>query len=133
MVRISYHNNDQPTAQEVAELFRRSGIRRPADDPARIGAMIENADIVLTARHGPKLVGVARGLTDHVYVCYLSDLAVDSEYQRQGIGKKLLELLKAQLSDQVMILLLAAPEAADYYEPLGYKHAPNAWLINRAR
>jgi|JI8StandDraft_1071087.scaffolds.fasta_scaffold219861_2 ribosomal protein S18 acetylase RimI-like enzyme len=133
MVRISYHNNDQPTAQEVAELFRRSGIRRPADDPARIGAMLENADIVLTARHGPRLVGIARGLTDHVYVCYLSDLAVDSEFQRQGIGKKLLELLKAQLSDQVMILLLAAPEAADYYEPLGYTHAPNAWLINRTR
>ena len=36
-------------------------------------------------------VGVARSVTDFAYCCYLSDLAVDEQYQKQGIGLKLIE------------------------------------------
>ena len=35
------------------------------------------------------VVGVSRAITDFAFCTYLSDLAVDAAYQRQGIGKRL--------------------------------------------
>ena len=32
---------------------------------------------------GEQLVGVARSVTDFAYCCYLSDLAVDEQYQNK--------------------------------------------------
>jgi len=40
---------------------------------------------MVTAWHEDKLIGVARSITDFHYACYLSDLAVYKEYQKQGI------------------------------------------------
>ncbi len=133
MNRITYDVDDRPTATELADVFRRSGIRRPVDDLARMGEMIENADLLLTARVGARLIGVARALTDWSYCCYLSDLAVDLEFQKQGIGRHLVEMLRARLDDRVMVLLLAAPEAAEYYPKLGFEHVPNGWMLQRKR
>ena len=63
------------------------GERRPVNDFNRIKKMCENANLIITARLDGKLIGVARSVTDFAYCTYLSDLAVDKEYQKQGIGK----------------------------------------------
>jgi GNAT superfamily N-acetyltransferase len=121
------------SAEEMGELFARSGIRRPTDDLPRLAKMIEHANLLAGAWVGDLLVGVARGLTDFSYCCYLSDLAVDRGYQKMGIGKALIDHVRKQLSDEVTILLLAAPEAKDYYEPLGFEWVDNAWRISRRK
>jgi len=95
--------------------------------------MIENANLTLTAWDGEKLVGIARAVTDFSYCCYLSDLAVDRAYQRQGIGKELIRRMRQMLGDEVMILLLAAPEAMEYYPHIGFSKVENGWLIRRKR
>ncbi len=41
--------------------------RRPVDDAQCIAAMVENADLTVTARYDGKLVGVARSVTDFSY------------------------------------------------------------------
>lgn len=120
-------------ADAVADLFRRSTIKRPFDDRPRIQTMIDHANLTVTAWHGDQLVGIARALTDFAYCCYLSDLAVDAAYQRQGIGRALIAAVRAQLDERVMLLLLAAPEADDYYGPAGFTRHPRAWFIPRER
>ena len=95
--------------------------------------MIDHANLLAGAWAGDLLVGVARGLTDFSFCCYLSDLAVDRAFQRMGIGKALLEHVRKQLSDEVMILLVAAPEANEYYEQLGFEWVDRAWRIPRKR
>lgn len=80
--------------------------------------MVENANLIITARDDQKLVGVARSVTDFVYCTYLSDLAVDNEYQKQGIGKELIRLTK-QHTPKATTILLAAPKAVDYYPHIG--------------
>ncbi len=93
--------------------------------------MIQHANLFAGAWTGDQLVGVVRALTDFSYCCYLSDLAVDRACQRMGIGKALIDFVQKQLSRDVTILLLAAPEAKDYYKPLGFEWADNAWRISR--
>lgn len=130
---ISYQVEREINPAAVADLFRRSGIRRPVDDLDRIGRMIHHANLILCAWDGGKIVGIARALTDFSYCCYLSDLAVDRAYQKQGIGKGLVDRVKKIVGDEVMILLLSAPEAESYYPHLGFDKAENAWRIPRRR
>lgn len=130
---IAYSQERNPSPAEVAELFRASGIRRPTEDLARIEKMLSHANLVICARHAGALVGIARALTDFAFCCYLSDLAVHRDYQRNGIGKELVHQVRQQLSDEVMVLLLAAPEAMDFYPPIGFQKAANGWIIPRNR
>ena len=96
--------------------------------------MIDNANLTVTAWDAEKLVGVARALTDFVWCCYLSDLAVDQEYQHQGIGRELIRQIQAQIEDgEAALLLLSAPEAMDYYPKIGMTPIQNGWIIKRTK
>jgi ribosomal protein S18 acetylase RimI-like enzyme len=130
---IEYRVNETVAAQEVADVFVRSGINRPTDDLQRIQQMLDHANLTVTAWDGKTLIGIARSLTDFCFCCYLSDLAVDREYQGRGIGKELIKQTQEQLSDHVSLILLAAPTAMSYYPHVGFDKADNAWIIRRKR
>ncbi len=117
---------------EVIELYRAStlGERRPVDDRSAMAAMLQHANLVVTAWDGDRLVGIARSLTDYAYVAYLADLAVRVENQRQGIGRILIAATRAQLGPRAKIVLLAAPKAVDYYPRIGFIQHPSAWILD---
>ena len=116
---------------EFVSLLRRSTLaeRRPVDHPGSIAAMLRHANLLCTAWDGDKLVGVARSLTDFEYCCYLSDLAVDEAYQKQGVGRALIALTKSQLGSRATIILLAAPKAEAYYPKIGFNAHRSAWVL----
>lgn len=125
---------DRPVAPEaVAELFRAAGLRRPVDEPERIARMVANASLILSAWHGDRLVGIARSVTDFAFCCYLSDLAIHPEFQRQGIGKELVHRTKAQIGEECMLLLLSVPDAMEYYPHIGMEKIDRAFIIHRSR
>ncbi|WP_379133988.1 GNAT family N-acetyltransferase [Paenibacillus sp. sgz500958] len=130
---IVYRINTPLTAQQAAGIFISSGIRRPVEDLDRIARMLEHADVLITAWDGDQPVGLARAITDYAYCCYLSDLAVRKEYQKQGIGKELVNVLRGHLGEEAMLLLLSAPSAMDYYPQLGFDKLMNAFLIPRTK
>lgn len=131
MNAICYDTDRRLTAEEFIDILKRSGLaeRRPVDDRACIDAMLMHADLLITARDGDRLVGVARSVTDFGYCCYLSDLAVDIDYQRRGIGRELIELTRRQLGPRAKIILLSAPAVADYYPHIGFRRHDSAWLL----
>lgn len=128
---IEYRENHPLEPQEVARVFVASGINRPTEDLPRIAQMFANADIVISAWDGPRLVGVSRALTDFSYCCYLSDLAVDRAYQNHGVGRELIRRTQSLIGDEVSLILLSAPGALSYYPKLGFSLADNAYLIRR--
>ena len=128
---IQYRSDRQITAEQFTGVLIRStlGERRPVRDRERMAAMVEKADLICTAWAGDLLVGVARSLTDFVYCCYLSDLAVDVAYQRRGIGLELIRLTQRSLHPEATLILLAAPKAREYYPRIGMNQHPSAWTI----
>ena len=130
---IEYRADAPVTAAQLSEVFRSSGLNRPVDDLPRLQRMLDGANLVVSAWDGEQLVGVARCLTDWSWCCYLSDLAVASTHQRQGIGKGLVDRVRAELGNEVMLLLLSVPEAMEYYPRLGFEAQPRAWWIPRKR
>ena len=130
-MNITYRNDAKISIETAIDLYRRStlGERRPVDRPDIFAGMLDNANLIITAWHDERLVGIARSLTDFTYVAYLADLAVDLAYQRHGIGKRLVDETKHRLGDECMLVLLAAPKANDYYPKLGFEHNPRAWVL----
>ncbi|OAB39775.1 GNAT family N-acetyltransferase [Paenibacillus glacialis] len=130
---IAYKINTPLRSTDVSGVFKSSGIKRPADDLDRIQRMIDNADVNISAWDGDRLVGIARGITDFSYCCYLSDLAVCKEYQKTGIGTELVERLREHLGEEVSLLLLSAPTAMEYYPCIGFEKTERAFLIPRVK
>ena len=130
---IDYSTTTPLSPTTFINLLHRSTLaeRRPVDDAETIAGMLANADLTVTAWDGELLVGVARSVTDFIYCCYLSDLAVDVAYQRQGIGVELIAQTQEQLGPRCNLILLAAPAAADYYGHIGFNHHPRCWILTR--
>jgi predicted N-acetyltransferase YhbS len=131
MAEFRYEINPTITVDEFVSLLERSTLaeRRPINDKACLEGMLRNANLTITAHHGDQLIGIARSLADFHYSCYLSDLAVDQDYQRRGIGRELVRLTKMQLGEKCRIILLSAPRAVDYYPKLGFVNHPQAWVL----
>lgn len=130
---IEYSNNHVQEAADVAEVFRASGMKRPYDDLERIQRMIDQADVLITAWEDGRMVGVARGITDFSYCCYLSDLAVIASHQKRGIGKELMDRVRQAIGEECSLVLLAAPDAVSYYPQLGFERSERAFVLARGR
>lgn len=128
---VVYTTEPDLTAGEFIDVLHRSGLaeRRPVADHARVEAMLRNADLIITAREDGALVGVARSITDFVYCCYLSDLAVDRAHQGRGIGRELMRKTRAAVGRGTACLLLSAPKAVSFYEQSGLKRHDQAFLF----
>lgn len=131
-MNVVYAEESNLSAQELGDVFARSGIARPADDTERLARMIKHADVVLTARLDGTLIGVARCLTDFAWVCFVSDLAVDRAHQRRGIGRELLKRVRERVTAEVSVGLFAAPTAETYYPHIGFEPV-SGWRIRRQR
>jgi len=158
---------EKPAAVEVADVLRRSGLRRPIDDLPRVERMVTHANLIVCAyadeqidggqksvgqnegkqdknaektgngdenqSRTSRLIGIARALTDFSFCCYLSDLAVDVEYQKQGIGRTLIDHVREASGEETQLILLSAPAAHAYYPHIGFEKIDNGWRINRTR
>lgn len=134
-MQIEYALEPELSAEEFRAVLLSSTLaeRRPAQDLARLDSMLRHADLIVTARAGGVLVGIARAVTDFSYCCYLSDLAVDAAYQRQGIGKRLIEETHRAAGEGTTLILVAAPAAEGYYPKIGMKHLSSCWAMPRKR
>jgi predicted N-acetyltransferase YhbS len=126
---LDYRLGNDLDLDAVIALYRAStlGERRPVDDRGRMEQMLKSANLVVTAWDGDRMVGISRSLSDFCYATYLSDLAVDQEYQRQGIGRE--PIRRTQLAGgRATVLLFAAPAAVDYYPRVGFR-AGSGWML----
>ena len=131
---VTYAVEDDLSPAEFIDVLRRSGLaeRRPVDDAARIARMVENADLVVTARDGDgMLIGVSRCITDFAYCCYCSDLAVDAAWQSRGIGRELMRRSHQAAGPETTFLLNSAPQAMSYYPQAGLEKFENCFGIHR--
>ncbi|WP_247232165.1 GNAT family N-acetyltransferase [Telluribacter sp. SYSU D00476] len=130
-MEITYKTDATPTPEQVIELYENAGLPRPTHDRERIRLMFQNANLVVTAWDGDQLVGVARSITDWVWSCYLADLAIQHEYQKAGIGRRLIGITKEKVGEQSMVLLLSVPTAMEYYPKVGFTKQESSFIINR--
>ena len=99
----------------------------------RIPKLLENASISLTVRNDEnRIVGVLLGLTDFAYWLYVTDLGVDRNYERQGIGRRLMKQAHEMAGGKkdIAVYLIANEQAVPFYEKLGMKKADDVMKYN---
>ena len=100
----------------------------------RIEKLVKNVSISLVARNEKGLiVGVLFGLTDFCYWLYITDLGVDKNYERQGIGSKLMKKAHeiAGGEKDIAVYLIANENAVPFYEKLGMKKSNDVMQYNK--
>ena len=134
MLEIEYQLESELSPQEFVDVLKRSTLsqRRPVDQAETIRWMLRNADVILTARANSLLVGVARAISDFSYCTYLSDLAVDVDFQEKGIGRELIRRVHDAAGLDTTLILLAAPAAATYYPHIGMAQHESCWILPRS-
>lgn len=131
---ITYQLEPQLTPAEFIDVLQRSTLaeRRPVDNAECIAKMLQQASVIVTARRDDLLVGVSRAITDFAYCTYLSDLAVDESFQKQGIGKELIRRTHEVAGLCTTLILLSAPKARTYYPHIGMQPHDSCWIIPRS-
>ena len=128
---IEYRHNVPLDPADVVRVLDASGISRPTEDVDRIARMYATSNLLISAWSDGVLVGVCRGMTDYGYTCYLADLAVEKRFQKQGIGRELIQRARNAIGEGVSLLLLSAPGAMMYYPKIGFEKIDNGFLIKR--
>jgi ribosomal protein S18 acetylase RimI-like enzyme len=133
MKNIEFKVGIIPETSEIIEVYSNSGINRPTKDNKRITKMYANSNLIITAWLNNELIGISRSITDFCYACYLSDLAVKRQYQKEGIGKRLIELTEKEIGKETALILLSAPIAMEYYSKIGFEKIDNGFIIRRTK
>ena len=85
----------------------------------------------ITAYDGERLVGCLRILTDGYFFGTITEMLVLPEYQRQGIGSRLLQL--ARENTPTMLYFGAQPDAEPFYEKNGCPKGFQSYTIPKKR
>ena len=130
---IQYKINTKITTEQFINLLKQSTLaeRRPVNNYECMQGMINNSNLIVSAWNEDKLIGIARSVSDFNYACYLSDFAVDKEYQKKGVGLKLQVITQEQLGPECKLILISAPDANTYYKHIGFTQNERCWVLNR--
>jgi ribosomal protein S18 acetylase RimI-like enzyme len=129
---IVYAQEQSLSAEDYATVVGSTYMRdrRPVANLERTRRILMGSNMIVTAREDGEIVGVLRGISDGEWVCYVADLAVRDGHQRKGIGTDMLNECKRILGPGMGIVLVAYPEAVDYYKKIGMGEMP-AFYIDR--
>jgi len=67
-----------------------------------------------------KMVGFARIVTDYATMYWLCDVIIDTQHRKNGLGKKLIEIITKMKELEGMFGILATRDAQKLYEKYGF-------------
>ena len=128
--------SERVSAEEYISFLKRTdlGSQYPKERfGERIARLVKTVSISLTARNEDGLlVGALFGLTDFAYWLYVTDLGVDRDYERRGIGRQLMKKAHELAGGEkdIAVYLIANENAVPFYEKCGMKKAEDVMQYN---
>lgn len=120
---IRYVCNPQLYFGAVLDLYDSVGWSNYTNHPRRLEQAFHQSLFVMAAYDEDKLVGLIRAVGDGLTIVFIQDLLVYPHYQRQRIGRSLLEQTLERFKDIYQIQL--ATEQSDknlaFYQELGFR------------
>lgn len=119
---ITYKQNPQLDFQAVLDLYASVGWTGYSSHPEMLEKVLEHSLLDLAAVDGDCLVGLLRAVGDGYSIIFIQDILVLPAYQRQGIGRNLLEQAISHFPGIYQLHLLTdnAEKTRSFYEALGF-------------
>lgn len=119
---------------QLQELFK-SVNWISANYPERLLKALNNCETVFTAWDGGNLIGLINAIDDGELTAYVHYLCVNPDYQKKGIGRELVNMIKDKYKDYLYIALVAEnPPLVGFYEKNGFKQSEGAfpmYIVNQ--
>lgn len=108
-----------PSEKELKNLFSQTtwASKRKNKD---IEKMLKNLTVFVTVRENSRLIGFGRAISDGIYRALVDDIIVDGSYQKQGIGRMVIENILKQLNGIDEIFLNTKPDLEVFYKKFGF-------------
>lgn len=84
---------------------------------------LHGSHALATARVDGRLVGLVNAISDGHLVAYFPHMLVLPEFQRQGIGRRLMAAMLERYRDFHQLMLTADGDAVAFYEAMGFARA----------
>jgi GNAT superfamily N-acetyltransferase len=121
---------DKPIrAIQLMDLYKDAGWW-PERTEQDIEEMLKSA-IAIGIWDGDTLVGFARAVTDGRFRAYIEDVVVHSQYQKLGIGKKLVAKLIGKLSHIGVVSLFCEEHLIPFYQENGFKLSKSQFILHK--
>ena len=135
-MKIQYSSNDKVTPSELLKLSSSIGFAQHRSIKNNKKAIL-GSSFIATARYNKKLIGIIRLITDCGYIIHVADMAVHPEYQRLGIGTKLLKMainyakkIKIGIGNNFgEFTLFANIGALEFYKKSDFTLCPNGMVL----
>ena len=110
--------------EQIIDLYDSVGWSAYTKDPKSLKKAFENSTYCLVAMDQQKVVGISRSISDLVSIHYLQDILVHPDYQKRGIGRKVLTHLLEYFGEVRTHMILTDDEQKQlrFYESMGYKN-----------
>lgn len=121
MIISEYLNNN---FEEILELYESVGWTNYTNHPERLKRGIKKSLITLIAYEEEKIIGLIRAVGDEETLVLIQDILIRPEYQRRGIGTKLIKKILEKYKNvyQVQLLTDNTERTIKFYESLGFKN-----------
>ena len=120
---VRYVFNPKLDFVAVLDLYASVGWSNYTNRPRQLEQAFHQSLFVIAAYDDEELVGLIRAVGDGLTIVFIQDLLVYPHYQRQGIGRSLLEQTLERFKDIYQIQL--ATEQSDknlaFYRELGFR------------
>jgi N-acetylglutamate synthase-like GNAT family acetyltransferase len=91
---------------------------------------IERSEPVISAWDSDRLIGFTRATSDGIYRATIWDVVIDCDYQKLGLGRKLLEtLLSHPTMNRVERIYLNTTHQQSFYERIGFKQNTSTTMV----
>ena len=121
-MEIKYKDTHDFNTEQLQDLFL-SVEWSSGHYPEKLVMAMKNFETVYTAWDNEKLVGLICAMDDGVMTAYVHYLLVNPAYQKMGIGKRLVEKIKAKYTDYLRIVVVAYNTELGFYESCGFNKA----------
>ena len=127
---------ERVSAEEYIDFLKRTdlGSQYPKERfRERIEKLVKNVSISLVARNEEGLIiGTIFGVTDFCYWLFITDLGVARDYEKQGIGRRLMKQAHEAAGGEkdIAVYLVANRNAVPFYEKLGMKKSEDVMQYN---
>lgn len=107
-----------PSNEDLQKLYLSVGWDVYVKNNEDMTVLLKNACYFITIWDHDQLVGLTRVISDDHSIAYVQDILIDPDYQGNGIGSKLLNMIKERFNHvrQVVLMTDTSEKTINFYE-----------------